>query len=78
MLSHLQSRVALILNILGELVVSITSLSISFNSFKLKILLKITAASASMSDIAAIILANPPIFHPSILPSLQSSKEIHQ
>lgn len=40
MLSHLQSRVTLILNILGELVVSVTPLSVNFNSFKLKILLK--------------------------------------
>jgi hypothetical protein len=39
MLSHLQNRLALILDTLGEWIVSVTPLSVSFNSFKLKILL---------------------------------------
>ncbi len=39
MLSQLQNRVALILSILGELVVSVTPLAVNFNSFKLKVLL---------------------------------------
>jgi hypothetical protein len=39
MLSHLQNRVTLILDTLGERVVSVTPLAVSFNSFKLKILL---------------------------------------
>ncbi len=39
MLSRLQNRVALILDTLGEFVVSVTPLVVNFNSFKLKILL---------------------------------------
>jgi hypothetical protein len=40
MLSHLQNRVTLILNTLGEFVASVTPLAVDFNSFKLKILLR--------------------------------------
>lgn len=39
MLSHLQARVALIFSILGQSVISITPLVVTFNSFKLKITL---------------------------------------
>jgi hypothetical protein len=40
MLSRLQNRVTLILNTLGEFVVSVTPLAVDFNSFKLKMLLR--------------------------------------
>jgi len=39
MLSRLQARVALIFSILGQSVISVTPLAVTFNSFKLKITL---------------------------------------